>query len=871
MNETAFIDDGAQQARDGDGADDCFHCGLDATGVGIRESVGGGLRDFCCNGCLQVARYIYSAGLEAYYEKRSESRPGVVPEALAGKLVIDEDADFIRVVGSEKEASLIVKGIHCAACIWLIERVVGKLPGVTSARLNFSTHKLHLKWSPVATGLKEIIETLGSIGYEAAPFTDGARDELLEQRRSELLIKMIVAAFGTAATVFFADGLYAGFFWGIEDGFRDFMQWASMAVAVPVVLFSASIFVKGALVGLRHRSLTMDLPVALGAIITLVYSSWATVVGRGDVYFDSACMFVFLILLGRYFEAAARRKAVAESSNLQALEINAATLILSGERKRVAISSIKAGDLIEVAPGEAIALDGVVVEGRSTVDESMLTGESRPLGKEKGGFVYGNTMNIDGSLRIRVTKVGADTAFSSIKRMVEDAQLGKARIQRIADRIAAYFVPLILLVAAGTFAYWSFYDISNAVVYSVAVLIITCPCALALATPCAILAGCGAAARKGILIKGGEVLETACKATVVVMDKTGTLTEGKMSVGGIFVDDGLAALFALPGGSAISEREALHIAASLECRSEHSIGKAIVKKAGLRGNELYKVTNFKAIPGRGVVGTLLEVPGFAATSGQESRGKVVSISGEADLTVYIGNEKMMRENGVAISSELYERRRELSNSAVSSVYLAVGAGTTSGKSRAVAVISVTDPVRAQAATLIERLGAMGLGTIMLSGDNRETAEAVASGLGIARVISEVMPEDKEELVKKLQRGGEVVVMVGDGINDAPALAAADVGMAVGSGTGLAIESADVVLLNSDPLMVGEAIEISRSVYGGIKQNLWISLFYNLLFTPLAAMGFVVPVVAAIVMPLSSLIVIGNSVRAARKGLGTRGV
>ncbi|VAV84001.1 Lead, cadmium, zinc and mercury transporting ATPase; Copper-translocating P-type ATPase [hydrothermal vent metagenome] len=864
MNETVLIDEGVQQVSEAGVADDCFHCGLDATGVGIRESVGGGLRDFCCNGCLQVARYIFSAGLEAYYDKRSDSRPGVVPEALAGKLVIDEDADFIRVVGDEKEASLIVKGIHCAACIWLIEHVVGKASGVTSARLNFSTHKLHLKWSPAATGLKDIIEKLGSIGYEAAPYTDGVRDELLEKRRSALLIKMIVAAFGTAATVFFADGLYAGFFWGIEDGFRDFMQWTSMAVAVPVVLFSASIFVKGALAGLRHRSLTMDLPIALGAIITLIYSSWATVVGRGDVYFDSACMFVFLILLGRYFEAAARRKAAAESSNLQALEINSATLILGGERKRVATSEVKVGDIIEVAPGEAVALDGVIVEGRSTIDESMLTGESRPLGKEKGDLVYGNTINIDGSLRIRVTKVGADTAFSTIKRMVEDAQLGKARIQRIADRIAAYFVPLILIVAAGTFVYWSFYDISNAVVYSVAVLIITCPCALALATPCAILAGCGAAARRGILIKGGEVLETACKATVVVMDKTGTLTEGKMSVDGIFVDGGLAAI-------PINEREVLRIAASMECRSEHPIGKAIVKKAGLRAHELYKAQDFKAIPGRGVAGKLLEVPGFFASLGHESRGKVISISGETDLTVYIGNEKMMRENGVAISSELYERRRELSASAVSSVYLAIGAGINSGKSRAVAVISVTDPVRAQSVTLIERLSAMGLDTIMLSGDNRETAEAVAGGLGIARVISEVMPEDKEEVVKKLQGEGEVVVMVGDGINDAPALAAADVGMAVGSGTGLAIDSADVVLLNSNPLLVGEAIELSRSVYGGIKQNLWISLFYNLLFTPLAAMGFVVPVVAAIVMPLSSLIVIGNSVRAARKGLGARGV
>jgi len=311
-----------------------------------------------------------------------------VPSALAHKIIIDEDADFIRTIGDEKEAILIVKGIHCAACIWLIEQVIGNMAGVRSARLNFSSHKLHLKWEPQTANLKDIIKKIGSIGYEAAPFTDEARDALLEKRRSDLLIKMIVAGFGTAATVFFADGLYAGFFWGIEAGFRDFMQWASLAVAIPVVLFSSSIFVRGALAGLRHRSLTMDLPVALGAVITLIYSSWATIVGRGDVYFDSACMFVFLILLGRYFEAMARRKAANESLALKAFEKGTATLIEEGERRSVAIGSIKAGDIIEVAPGEGIALDGVIVEGGSTIDESMLTGESRPVCKDRGGEVW---------------------------------------------------------------------------------------------------------------------------------------------------------------------------------------------------------------------------------------------------------------------------------------------------------------------------------------------------------------------------------------------------------------------------------------------------------------------------------------------------
>ncbi len=826
------------RAGDGREAAECFHCGQGAPEP-LYETFGAKELAFCCQGCLSVCRYIFDAGLEGYYEKRTGSRPLRPPSIQPQDLEIDDDPEFVRSSGDTKEASLMVEGIHCAACVWLIEKVVGKMPGVIEASVNLSTHRMTVRWDGRTTTLGRVLSKVTSLGYGAAPYDAQGAEAVLARKKNDMLVRLVVAAFGTAATMFFAEGLYAGYFWGIESEFRNFLQWASLVVTAPVVFYSGAPFIKGSLNGLRNRAMTMDLPVALGSLITFFYSAWATVRGRGDVYFDSTAMFIALILAGRYLEAAAKKKAWGATARLVSLDADTATVIRDGAREVVPVKAVAVGDILEVKPGEKVPLDGVITEGESRIDESMLTGESHPVAKAAGAKVYGATRNIDGVFRFRVTETGKDTVFARIARLVEDAQMHKARIQRIADRIAGYFVPFILATAAFTYLYWSVHSPSHAVIYAVAVLIITCPCALALATPAAVLVGCGAAAREGILIKNGEVLEKAYKTRHVVFDKTGTLTEGRMSVTDIVPSR--------RGDLDRAEEGLLKAAASVEQFSEHPIGRAVTDAAAARSVGVYrKVEGFRAYPGRGVEGVV-------GTDG----------SGTGRLLVLVGSRGFMAERSVEVGKELVDEEERLNAEGKTVIYVASSSPSDGARPRVEGLVAVSDPPRLQSRAAVEELKRMGFKVTMLSGDNRATAEAVARTIGIDGVIAGVLPDAKEGVIRKLQGDGDVVVMVGDGINDAPALARADVGMAMGSGTDAAIGSADIVLLNSNPLMVARAMEISRRTFGAIRQNLWISFFYNIIFTPLAVMGFIVPVVAAVAMPLSSLVVIANSMRVRR--------
>jgi len=440
------------------------------------------------------------------------------------------DPMFVKAEGDVNEMSLLIEGIHCAACIWLIERVLGETEGVVSARINFSTSRARVQWHGTMIDPVEIIRKITSLGYSATPYDPSSSEAPLAKKSADMMIRMAVAGFCTVAAMFLAEGLYAGYFWGIDASSRNFIQWLSLVITAPVVFYSGTPFTRGAYNGLRNRAMTMDLPIALGALITYFYSAWATVNKRGDVYYDSAAMFIFLILIGRYLEAASKRKAGSATERLLSLGPKTATIIKDGERTTVPVNAVSVGDWVEVKPGEKIPVDGIIMEGESRVDESMLTGESRPVKKVVGSQVSGATMSMDGTFIFRATKIGDDTVLSRIIRLVEDAQSSKASIQRVADRIAAYFVPAILGIAALTYLYWSIHDPGHAVIYAIAVLIITCPCALALATPAAIIAGTGAGAKEGILIKNGEVLEKAHKATHIIFDKTGTLTEGRMGV-----------------------------------------------------------------------------------------------------------------------------------------------------------------------------------------------------------------------------------------------------------------------------------------------------------------------------------------------------
>lgn len=819
----------------------CYHCGQELPSEPFRETIKGREHKFCCRGCQAVCRYIYDAGLAGYYEKRDKSRPGGPPLLLANDIAASIDPKFVRVSGDINEVSVIIEGIHCAACIWLIERVLGETDGVAAARVNFSTSRARVQWDGTRITPDDIIRKIASLGYGTMPYDPSSSETPLLKKSIDMQIRMVVAGFCTVAAMFLAEGLYAGYFWGIDASSRNFMQWLSLIITAPVVFYSGTPFIRGAYNGLRNRAMTMDLPIALGALITYFYSAWATLNKRGDVYFDSAAMFIFLILIGRYLEAASKRKAGSATERLLSLGAKAATVIKDGERTTVPVNAVSVRDWVEVKPGGKIPVDGIIMDGESRVDESMLTGESRPVKKVVGSQVSGATMNMDGTFIFRATKVGDDTVLSKIIRLVEDAQSSKASIQRVADRIATYFVPAILGIAVLTYVYWSIYDPGHAVIYAIAVLIITCPCALALATPAAIITGTGAGAKEGILIKNGEVLEKAHKATHIIFDKTGTLTEGKMGVVNIVVSGRWSGVSA--------EDELLHLASIVEKGSEHPIGKAIVREATDRKLDLdINMKGFKAYPGKGVEGKFRDQ--------------------RSEFGVMVGNRRFIVERGFHIPEELLNAEEKLNSEGKTVVYVSCVSvsGSLSIREREgvrVGIIAISDRVRSEAKTAVAALKKMGLKVTVLTGDNRRVAEAIARTVGADDVIAEVLPEEKEAIVKGLQERGEVVIMVGDGINDAPALVRADIGMAVGSGTDVAIESADIVLLNSNPLSVSRAVEISRKTFGIIKGNLWISLLYNIILTPLAALGFIVPVVAGIAMPLSSLVVIGNSIRAGK--------
>lgn len=815
----------------------CFHCGEALPSEPLTHSIKGELLAFCCNGCLSVCRYIYGAGLDIYYEKRDKERPGR-PVSIEESPFIDED--HIEASGEMSEASLIVEGVHCSACIWLIEKVTSHINGVASSRLNFSTHRLKVRWDGEKTTLKEIVSRVGSVGYRATPY-DPSIEAPLEKRRDDAIIRLAVAGFGTVATMFLAEGLYGGFLWSMDEGSRFFLEILSLLVTVPVVFYAGLPFLRGAFYGIRARALTMDLPIALGILITFGYSlaSVAGVAGAGGaigagggVYFDSAAMFIFLILIGRLLEAEARKRAGWASLGLSARETMSATLYLNGVRRVAAVKSLVPGDIVEVRPGERIPVDGAVFEGASKVDESMLTGESLAVDKSSGAKVWSGAMNLDGRLLVKVAATGDFTRLSGIKRLVEDALLKKTAIQRVADKAAGWFIPLVLAIASITFIYWYFHaGVGEAAVYAVSVLIITCPCALALATPAAILAGTSRAARDGILVKGSEVLEKACKATHVVFDKTGTLTEGRMAVTEVAASNGL------------DEEELLSVAAAVEQYSEHPIGKAIHAEAIKRSCVILQ-SSFKAHPGKGVEGEL-----------RITRPRDRKSARWNGARAWVGSAAFITGKGFRIPSRIFELAPELARSGRTVVFVAK-----SGKDEALGLIAVSDPVRKDAPELVSRLKNMGLKVSLLSGDVEATATAVGKAVGIDIVAAGVLPEGKEAYIRALREKGEKVIMVGDGVNDGPALAASDIGIAMGNGTDLAIGSADIVLLDNRAANVARAIELSRGTMRAIKENLAISVVYNLIVTPLAASGLVFPLLAAVAMPVSSLVVIGNSLR-----------
>ena len=734
--------------------------------------------------------------------------PGV---ANPGKLI-----ETVRKTGydvANVKVELAISGMTCAACSARIEKNLNKAPGVVKASVNLASEKALIEITPGLATPDELIRIVEKTGYGAARSVDRTGEEREDQRLAYLHLRIAFWS-GVILTLPLVAQMLSLFIPGY--GFM-LPVWLQLTFATPVQFAVGWRFYKGAYHALRGGAPNMEVLVSLGTSAAYFFSL-AVVVFHipSALYFDSAALITTLILMGKLLEHKAKAQTSQAVRALVKLQPKTARVIRDGAETDIPVEQVVKGDEILVRPGESVPVDGIVQSGGTTVDESMLTGESLPVPKGEGSAVFAATINRTGAFRFRATKIGKDTALAQIIRMVDEAQGSKAPIQQLADKVSGIFVPIVLGVAAVTFLAWFFIaGFTHALIYAVAVLVIACPCSLGLATPTALMVGTGKGAELGVLIKGGEALQQAHRITTVVLDKTGTITQGKPTVTDV-----------RPFG--VREEELLQIAASVEASSEHPLGAAVVDHARVQGIALASVNDVKAIPGYGVE---------------------ASIEG---ARVLIGNRSLMDREGIDRSEDSADAV-ELEAQGKTAMWVAQGA-------RLLGLVAVADTVRETSAQAIADLQGMGIDAYMITGDNRQTAEAIARQVELApdRVLAQVLPEQKAEEVKKLQQQGKVVGMVGDGINDAPALATADVGFAIGTGTDVAIETADIALLRGDLESVVRSIKLAKATMRKIRQNLGWAFGYNTLGIPLAAFGVVSPVIAGAAMALSSVSVVTNS-------------
>ncbi|MCP3869316.1 MAG: heavy metal translocating P-type ATPase [Gammaproteobacteria bacterium] len=814
----------------------CFHCSLPVNDRNrVAADVDGSQRAFCCTGCRSVCEAIYHAGLEGFYQRTPEGKPLGPPPELPGELALydlnEVQEEFVDSLGETRDIHLLVEGIHCAACVWLIENSLRTMPGVEEARVNLTGRRLHVKWNNGRQKLSSIIRRLGQIGYGAVPFDPDTAEGRLNRENRALLYRMAVAGFAMMNLLWVSIALYSG----ADSGeYRSLFHWVGFSLATPTLIYSGYPFFKGAWAGLRRFYAGMDLPIAIGAGITYLYSLHITLSGSttGEVYYDTVVNFLFVILVGRYLEAGSKRQAVASTQRLLDLQPRVATVLRYGQEEVVPIRSVKTGETVMVRPGERIPVDGLITEGGSAVDEAMLTGEPQGVEKSVGDRVSAGTINGQGFLRIQTEQLLKDSALGRIIRLVEDAQASKAPIQCIADRIVPWFVLITIGLATTTFFWWLETDVETALMAATAVLIITCPCAFGLATPMAIAVASGSGARNGILVKNGEVLETLSDIDHFVFDKTGTLTEGKMTVTSVrTLTSYWSASGEVPGDELVS---LLRNLAAMERYSEHPVGVALVEFT-----HRFSVT-----------GELPDVGDFEYRSGY---GVAALVDGKR---LVAGTSDWLDQRVIKRHLPFESEAEALEKSGIGSFRYGVD-----GKEQA--LIGLEDRIREEAPALLRTLRQQNIHLTLLSGDRRHTAKAIAARLGGMDVIAEVLPEQKDDAVAEIQAGGTKVAMVGDGINDAPALVRADVGIALGSGTDVSIASADIVLMGNDLNQVHLASRLARKTLKTIRQNIGISITYNLIMVPLAMAGLVTPLVAAVSMPVSSLLVIGNAARIRR--------
>lgn len=734
--------------------------------------------------------------------------------------------------GTAKETvDLQLIGMYCAACASKIEKVVSKMPGVNQANVNFALETARVEFNPAEVSLSDIQQRVEKLGYQAVSKQEtldqeGHRKEAITKQKRKLLLSAILSLPLLWAMV--SHFSFTSWIW-MPDLFMN--PWFQLILATPVQFFIGKQFYVGAYKALRNKSANMDVLVALGTSAAYFYSLYLTIdwaaaganVHHGpEMYYETSAVLITLVIMGKLFESLAKGRTSEAIKTLMGLQAKTALVVRDGQEMTIPVEQVLVGDLVLVKPGEKIPVDGKVVEGTSAVDESMLTGESIPVEKKAGDAVIGATINKNGRLTLEATKVGKETALAQIIKVVEEAQGSKAPIQRVADVISGIFVPIVVGIAIVAFLVWYFWvtpgDFAHALEIAIAILVIACPCALGLATPTSIMAGSGRAAELGVLFKGGEHLESTHKINTIILDKTGTVTKGKPELTDVEVHNFDQELF-------------LRLVGSAEKSSEHPLAEAIVAGIEAKGTQLPAAEHFEAIPGYGI---------RASVEGHE---------------VLVGTRKLMAQHNVPIDSIL-GRMSELETDGKTAMLTAVD-GQYAG------LVAVADTIKETSRAAVARLKEMGIEVIMITGDNERTAQAIAKQVGIDHVLAEVLPEGKADEVKKLQQQGKKVAMVGDGINDAPALAVADIGMAIGTGTDVAMEAADVTLMKGDLNSIPDAIYMSRKTMSNIRQNLFWALGYNSLGIPIAAIGLLAPWVAGAAMALSSVSVVLNALRLQR--------
>ncbi|RNC66662.1 MAG: cadmium-translocating P-type ATPase [Desulfuromonadales bacterium] len=791
----------------------CYHCGaVIPHAAEVLNDKDGERYLFCCRGCHGAWLLITGAGLDDFYRRRDTA---AVTMTAPFRSDYGDAALATHVYGIDGVSAIdiLIEGVRCAACVWLNERMIARLPGVSDVRVNYATGRARVIFDAGEITPAGIFDRIAELGYVPRPFTRSAVEDAAERERKDLLVRFGTAVFLSMQLMGFSIALYAGFFQGIAPRMKDHLQQISLLVAAPVVFYAGWPFLAGAWRGIRSRAPGMDLLIAVGALSSFIFSAWAAFTG-GEVYAETAAMIVTLILAGRLLEHGARRRAASGVERLMTL--------MPAEARRLGIDGVETvpafnlsiGNLILVAAGDRFPVDGTITAGTTEVDESPASGEPLPVAKTPGSRVIAGSVNLSGQLEVRVERPARESFIARVARLVDQAQSRRAPIQQMADRVASRFVPLVLFLAATTFVALAVTGTmpGTALMAALSVTLIACPCAMGLATPTAVLAGSGAAASVGAVFRGGDILERLSRITVAAFDKTGTLTEGRPSV------------VHMSPAAGWCEETLLRLAASVEAGSRHPVGEGIAACARSRGIAFSPCTGSRTVPGAGVLGM---------------------VDGRR---VLVGNDCFLADEGVlpALAAEEGGEEGILAHVAVDGAY----AGT----------ILLADHVRQEAKALAHYLAVRGVRCIVLSGDRQKNAERMAARAGIGEVYGGLSPADKACRVEELRRAGEVVLMVGDGINDAPALAAADVGCAFVGGTDIAVETSDLVLARPDMKLLGTAHALAVRTLGVIRQNLAWAFVYNLVGIPLAMTGRLTPVYAAAAMAVSSLCVIVNSVR-----------